>query len=139
MDKLDFDGQTFVAFQRHRACNDDLRARFGLPGLASCLQASKELESLSGDLVLIPENGPYLKRVGNCVIAVGFEIAATIAWTVFNKIVTSLLEFCLEFSLTKRMGGMGVSRFVLAGKRQKEVYHHFIPVQYTPLIRGRDA
>lgn len=94
-----------------------MRATFGLPGLAHCLQASKELESLSGDLVLIPKNGLYLKRVGNCVIAVGFGSAVIIAWTVVNKIVTSLMELCLESPLAKKNGGMEVSTSVLGGKR----------------------
>lgn len=96
-----------------------MRATFGLPRLAHCLQASKELESLSGDLVLIPKNGPYLKRVGNCVIAVRFRSAVIIAWTVVNKILNSLLELCLESPLAKGMGGMGVSTSALGGKRVK--------------------
>lgn len=35
---------------------------FGVPGLKSFLQALKEPESLNGDLVLVPKNGPCLKR-----------------------------------------------------------------------------
>lgn len=36
---------------------------FDVPGLAMCLQVSKELESLSGDLVLIPKKGPLFETL----------------------------------------------------------------------------
>lgn len=59
-------------------------------------------------------------------IAVGFGSAVIIAWTVVNKIVTSLVELCLESPLAKRIGGMD-SEYVCAGRKAGKK-KHFIPL-----------
>lgn len=52
--------------------NNTCDANLGSPHVANCLQAAFEFE-ISGPVVLKTSDGPLIKVVGNCAIAVGFQ------------------------------------------------------------------
>lgn len=64
---------------------------------------------------MIPKNGPYFTRSGNCTVAIGFSNAVTIAWSTVRSAVASILERCLEAPLAERVGGMST----ISAKRNK--------------------
>lgn len=79
------------------------------PGLHLVCRYIAAHSKLGGNLILDPKNGPCLKRVGNCVIAIGFKMAVTVTWTVVRIVIASLLDRCFEAPLARRIGGMTVS------------------------------
>lgn len=73
------------------SCDDT----FGYPSLASCLQASEQLEFAEG-LKL------YFERVDNCVIAIGSDNALIVSWRAVRTV-----EQWLESPIAARAGGGG--------------------------------
>lgn len=85
------------------------------PGVLSSCGIGHVKESL----LLDPSNGPYLKRVGDCVIAIGFKASLTGAWAMIQTVVAALLEQCLGSSVARRVGGMSISTLGMNGKQAK--------------------
>lgn len=60
----------------------------GHQSLPSCEHISGEL-SLTGNRVLDPKDGPYIRFLGDCAVAIGFRDATAVAWSVMRAVLGS--------------------------------------------------